>query len=622
MGSRGLRTRFASRLLFASFGLLLFGGGLSPGGNGATVFGQGKNPSSGGGTLQLDNPALPDTDLVEQPHFDFFAWNSFIALSWPALDPDTNNGQRGFPNVKGTSFVDAKCDDLAVWETYKEKREVFNHPKVKPGPGSWNGALNYGTLRSASEFPELPPASGRVLHASAKFNTFDETVQVASEALEKTLGNGQPNPIHGRPVAPRVWRGTPASDNAIVYEVKVNYDFFNYVTDHEFYVADVAEEKNVNTDTAAAKGEIALPYRTSAASGPRGQKPSSGHETVVGYSSKTVADTFKKVQPTGNQVPPLTGAVHLKAAWIRLTPQEVKSGKYHVAEANYYVTEKDSTGEYVPVAKSDSFGLVGLHIIQRIHTGAASDEEANLEGGTFVFATFEHVGNDTAGFTYANFYSAPPLPNTPKQGFYPDVFNQQGKGKQAPYDVKRRYQPITNPHRKDPTALGTKEVNDFVHAAIRARNPNSVWLNYRLIGTQFRAISVTDRPVGKPRYAVNQYDPTGIGQPAYLANLVIETNDGLQFFQGLPPTQFPPVIPKYVGAGIANNPSDSAFARDFHNTAFGRSPFNMGGCMGCHGVAQTKGYSFSFVLLGGYKGAATDSQSDFEVPGGSVPEGN
>ena len=39
--------------------------------------------------------------------------------------------------------------------------------------------------------------------------------------------------------------------------------------------------------------------------------------------------------------------------------------------------------------------------------------------------------------------------------------------------------------------------------------------------------------------------------------------------------------------------------------------FNMGGCMGCHGVAQNKGYSFSFVLFNGQRGADVDTQTDF-----------
>ena len=35
--------------------------------------------------LQMpQTPAPPDTIPVAQPDFDYFAWNSFIALNWPA----------------------------------------------------------------------------------------------------------------------------------------------------------------------------------------------------------------------------------------------------------------------------------------------------------------------------------------------------------------------------------------------------------------------------------------------------------------------------------------------------------------------------------------------------------
>jgi hypothetical protein len=37
-------------------------------------------------------------------------------------------------------------------------------------------------------------------------------------------------------------------------------------------------------------------------------------------------------------------------------------------------------------------------------------------------------------------------------------------------------------------------------------------------------------------------------------------------------------------------------------------------CMGCHGVAQSRGFSFSFVLLGGQAGADVDTEKNFTVP--------
>jgi hypothetical protein len=41
--------------------------------------------------------------------------------------------------------------------------------------------------------------------------------------------------------------------------------------------------------------------------------------------------------------------------------------------------------------------------------------------------------------------------------------------------------------------------------------------------------------------------------------------------------------------------------------------YTMGGCMGCHGVAQVRGYAFSFILLEGQAGADVDTEKDFTV---------
>jgi len=566
-----------------------------------------------GGKLQLDCPAPPNTDLAAQPDFDIFAWNTFIALNWPALPPDKNNGQRGFPDL-GTSFAEAAPTSTTVWETFKEKREVFNHPKDLP---PWNGPINYGPLRFSNghqDPDQTHPASRGFLQLSkTSFDSLDETVQVASEARETHLPNGAPNPVLGRKVGPRVWKAFPKDGNPVLYEVKVNYDFFQYVKDNGFYKYDLETKEQEPLASRAAEGAVRLPYRTSALAGPRQQQAYPGAEIKTGYSSRAALEVYKTVTPKSEVLPPLIGAVHLKAAWIRLTAAEIKSGRYHTAEAYYYADEGG-----LPVRKEDTFGLVGLHIIQRIHLGSPGkslgadgkklDNAAEARGGTFIFATWEHVDNDLNVFTYSNYYD--PKLNQENPAFGPDgkpLAAQFVPGLDDPYVVTRRFQPISQ-HRPGPP--GTQQVNERVHGAIRRANADSVWLNYRLIGTQFQAINVDDRPL-KPRYPVTEYDPTGIGQPLYLANLLVETNDGLQKFQGLPPGTQP--VEHYRGVGIQPD-GGKFYNRDAKNLSFGRLPFNFGGCMGCHGVAQISGYSFSFVLLGGYEGAAVDSQKNFDVP--------
>jgi len=132
-----------------------------------------------------------------------------------------------------------------------------------------------------------------------------------------------------------------------------------------------------------------------------------------------------------------------------------------------------------------------------------------------------------------------------------------------------------------------------------------------LVGTQFQSVDL--RKPFTPTVRTSPNDPTGIGQPVFLANLAIETNLGLQFFKGQPPSIS--VINNFNNPNVLKSNNALAFARDNANTAFGGGGYNMGGCMGCHGVAQSKGYGFSFVLLDGYKGAVTDTQKHFDQPG-------
>jgi len=68
--------------------------------------------------------------------WDAWAWSSFAALNWPALaSSDAGNYPSGFVRgVPDTSkaFRTAQPTDVSVWETFKEKRELFN-PAALPG---------------------------------------------------------------------------------------------------------------------------------------------------------------------------------------------------------------------------------------------------------------------------------------------------------------------------------------------------------------------------------------------------------------------------------------------------------------------------------------------------------
>jgi hypothetical protein len=70
--------------------------------------------------------------LDARPFFDYFSWESFIALNWPAL-----SGSRGVPNqpLVPSVFFNAPNGSPVVWGTYKDSFDLFGQKDQRPS--SW-----------------------------------------------------------------------------------------------------------------------------------------------------------------------------------------------------------------------------------------------------------------------------------------------------------------------------------------------------------------------------------------------------------------------------------------------------------------------------------------------------
>jgi hypothetical protein len=208
------------------------------------------------------------------------------------------------------------------------------------------------------------------------------------------------------------------------------------------------------------------------------------------------------------------GAMEIKSAWRILVPED-DTTKFLRRKAIVY--QKGPDGKILYTNKT--LGLIGLHIIHKT---------TNYQD--FVIATFEQNGVENADMGYRLL----------------DKFgNETGKL----YSGYPRLHPI-------PAIVN--QSTDEIHSQIKQMNPNSVWLNYRLVGVQ----------------AVPTSDSTSFS--FFLANYVIESDSTLADFQG-------------SGIGTPHN--------KLPNTLFNGQKYSMGGCQGCHGVAQIKsGTDFSFLL--------------------------
>jgi hypothetical protein len=181
------------------------------------------------------------------------------------------------------------------------------------------------------------------------------------------------------------------------------------------------------------------------------------------------------------------------------------------------------------------YGLIALHIIHKTQSFP-----------TFVFATWEQVDNyddatnqNTEDLVFHNTLPPPPqLPNIP----------------------------VTRNH---PIHSQIVPVNSAVRTAFTSKDPTTIWQYYRLIGVQATPVN------GPPAASA----PTDELSYYYLANIVVETNQTLQNFFGQAPE------------GLVQ-----PFKNVYLNGAPG-SPFQMGGCQGCHGTqGQSVGGDMSRLI--------------------------
>ncbi|MBL4660698.1 MAG: hypothetical protein JKY19_10100 [Alcanivoracaceae bacterium] len=278
-------------------------------------------------------------------------------------------------------------------------------------------------------------------------------------------------------------------------------------------------------------------------------------------------------------------AIEIKAAWRVLTNDLINSGRYHTAEALYYLKD-ETTG--VTTSHVGTFGLVGLHIIRKME---------NYEA--LVFSSFEHVDNVVTasgaetGLYFFTLYNQLDYQGT--VGSNPDVIINNGVNhiqyplpKQGAVVASNGYDfipgnytlpagPNAGPIKVVQPPTITKaviDVNTEVKAAMVASGQfsDSVWQYYILKGVQ-------PLPVDEDTSITGTNNP--LTQDFFLANNVVESSQpGIQLFKGGAPG---PV------SGTFPNPRSGSGALNIQNVPGLPASANqlvMGGCMGCHGQAK------------------------------------
>jgi hypothetical protein len=254
--------------------------------------------------------------------------------------------------------------------------------------------------------------------------------------------------------ADRNWL-TDQNGELVRYETKVNKDIYEYIRNNNLH----NQEGIYKAFTDPARDGIRLPD----------------------------GSAFKPGEP---------GSIEIKAAW-RIVPP----GKLADFQQRYKISDATIPGRQGKV----QVALVGLHIIKKTPNSPQ-----------FVWATFEHKENAPNSDEHPdpeskwNFYNPKAgddvVPNwhTPPQKVGPDRTDQT-----TPVQVKRE-KSFRFVDKKD-------SINDRMHKLIRARFPESVWLNYVLVTVQW-----PQKPEAQPHKATERL-PLGTPSPDYSANLTMET---------------------------------------------------------------------------------------------------
>lgn len=535
----------------------------------------------------------------------WFAWTQFVSLNWPAActGPDANcvRDVADGSATLGSNFntTSPNSSTPVAWMTYRNKTEVYTAGGPNPSgyttdPNQQNTqGTGYSTLPPNYIYVDassVPPCTSSNIASGVQLN--NDQPAVSSPAfvnLEETNQIGR-NQMFAGVVDPVGGGDALQEKNLIRFLAKTNFDGWKYV---------------VTTPSGESGGTLSNDTTATSAEATNVQ----GVQTMAAtYSTNGAVYSTSGTQSINFPSP----TIELKTAWRRLTSTEATSGRFVTANVRYY--HPTNTGGQCYVESNDqneTWGMVALHIIQKT--------DAHPE--YFTFATFGQIDNivDANGNPLENAAGGPQgtqpaNPTDPAISSNPDFATGQPQGETS-YVQQTFTPPYTDPtdcsdlneqlyyinSNTDQSPQGSicfekrwheipsevQSVNSAAQAQVANLGP---FAYYRLVSVQWQPFTWKDIDADSDHPAAVYY----------LANEVVETNYNLQSFRG-------GQVRGGTGEvkGLINdffNPNDTSVNTigPYFNTYIYNggtwTVYNMGGCMGCHGVAETNGGDFSFTL--------------------------
>lgn len=512
-----------------------------------------------------------------------FAWQEFIALNWPAVKQTGAFQTRGMPDTK-KKFSEQSSESYdpyaypLVWETLRNRVEVYPDKSHQGNP--------------VQEFDHSPTYDQEYGYDVGPCNgTSPDNNHIAWVNLDEGNEIGRATMFAG--VVPPVGKLDPPSgtfaNQQFLYLAKANRAEYDYVKKNGWMFKGVGDAVKKNTAKYISENQDYPPYDS----------------TSRDYVS----------------FPP--GTIEVKSAWRQLRRDEIS--KFHTAPVRYYKNDKEGKICYVQTDSQDSdeiWGMAALHIMHKTPSAPyftfatfsqadnivdaegnpVEDADGNLLSSEDKTPTDPPIVNNTdrhppsgAIIDYPatptliqEFVSPTDLPKThspdDKRLYYRNTSSKRDYTKQ-PFSGNALPQlPISVNKRQHPIPKEVIDINKAAHDLIKKDDPNSPWLNYKLVNVQW--VPLTKNAPGLP------YEGE-MASTYYLSNEVVETNYNLQSFSG----QLQPLTNKQEARGLITDfDKHSGSISERWNILYKNQGFNMGGCLGCHGNAANEGTDFSFIL--------------------------
>ena len=376
--------------------------------------------------LSYDIPVNPNTDFNSETNFGTFAWQTFVALNWPA---DCN----GLPLKEKT--IGEAPNAPRIWEFYQFPEDVFKPNEAKPNlqsivPVQCPGFTNNQSVDHDLRFTEF--ASEPAL----------QTNEPESDQNLRILIPGQ------KPLIDR-------AGNYILNEVRMNPVEVNQIVENGWYSAQNLDKFN-NTDNPFTLMCSALE--------PEGIYPYPGFSQLPCSANKS------------------EGTIELKAAWMVFpdhVPDELRS-KYYTTTRTFDVkTPENVDGKTTKVTVP--LGLVGFHIVQK------TSQQGWIWA---TFEHIDNAPDDKSLPTSRNYnlYASDcqncerNKPNAQEpylwRTTFPHAVTKTANGeiaKQIPSQITRLV----------PIPPIAQSLNSKWREKLAEKVPNSIWQNYQLIGVQW-----------------------------------------------------------------------------------------------------------------------------------------